>query len=252
MGSTAPNWIALIEPVYVPYDYGNAGKIPTDRVIVKNREQLRQWRASRPLEIFQYARNRFNKAGIDIYSCMFNFNDSCSDDEIEASFAFAQALGTNIMTANPTVASCKRLVPFADRHKVKIGVHNHNFAGDPNEIATTQSLVAATRLSPYMHVTLDIGHFVAAGGDPIEFIRGNHARIINLHLKDRYKNDPRPHSDDNTVEWGKGDVPIVQVLKLMKQQKYTFPAMIEYEYPGKGTAVEEVRKCYNYIKAALA
>ena len=54
------------------------------------------------------------------------------------------------------------------------------------------------------------------------------------------------------MEWGKGDVPIVQVLKLMKQQKYTFPAMIEYEYPGKGTAVEEVRKCYNYIKAALA
>jgi sugar phosphate isomerase/epimerase len=245
-------WIALVEPVRVPYDYGNGGKIPTDPEIVKARETLRKWRESRPLELFRYARKKFNDAGVTIYSSMFNFNDSLSDDEIECGFAIAEALGTNVLTANPTVASTKRLASFADRHKVKIGIHNHNFYKDPNEIATTASMVSALRLSPYINVTLDIGHFVAANEDPVKFIRDHHDRIVNLHLKDRYKNDVRPHSDENTVEWGKGDAPIKEVVRLMKAGKYPFPAMIEYEYPGKGTAVEEVQRCYDYIKVALA
>ena len=245
-------WIALIEPVFVPHDYGNGGKVPDDPVLVKNREELRKWRTSQPLEIFHYARKKFNDAGVEIYSCMFNFSDSCTDEEIESAFSMAKALGTDIITANPTVASSKRLAPFADRHKVKIGIHNHNFIDDPNEIATAESLVAATKLSPYLWVTLDIGHFVAGSQDPVKFIRENHARIINLHLKDRYKNDLRPHSNENTVEWGTGDVPIKAVLQLMKKEKYSFPAMIEYEYPGKGTAVEEVKRCLDYIRAALA
>jgi hypothetical protein len=37
----------------------------------------------------------------------------------------------------------------------------------------------------------------------------------------------------------------------MKKEKYTFAACIEYEYAGKGTAVEEVRKCLEYAKKAL-
>jgi hypothetical protein len=37
----------------------------------------------------------------------------------------------------------------------------------------------------------------------------------------------------------------------MKKERYTFPACIEYEYPGKGTAVQEVQKCLDYAKAAL-
>jgi hypothetical protein len=44
----------------------------------------------------------------------------------------------------------------------------------------------------------------------------------------------------------------VQVLQLMRDQRYTFPACIEYEYAGKGTAVEEVQKCLNFAKAALS
>ena len=245
-------WIALVEPVFVPHDYGNGGKIPTDPAVVKAREELRKWRASRPMELFRYARKKFTDAGVNLYSCMFNFNESLDDDEIECGFAIAQALGTNIITANPTVASTKRLASFADRHKVKVGIHNHNFYTDPNEIATTASFVSAFRLSPYICATLDIGHFVAASEDPVKFLREHHDRVVNLHIKDRYKNDLRPHSDENTVEWGKGDVPIKEVVRLMKNEKYPFPAMIEYEYPGKGTAVQEVQRCYDYIKAALA
>jgi hypothetical protein len=36
----------------------------------------------------------------------------------------------------------------------------------------------------------------------------------------------------------------------MKKEKFEFAACIEYEYPGKGTAVEEVRECVEYAPAA--
>lgn len=244
-------WIAQIEPVLVPHDYGNAG-VRTDPALKKAREELRQWRLSRPLEIFQYARKKFNDAGIDIYSCMYNFSDSCTDEEIDAAFPMAKALGTDKITANPTVATSKRLAPFADRHKVRIGIHNHNLFTNPNEIATTESMEAVLKLSPYLWITLDIGHAVAANVDSVKFIQRHHDRMLALHMKDRYKNDPTPHNDQNTVDWGKGDAPIKQVLQLMKKEKYSFPAIIEYEYPGKGTPVEEVKRCVDYMKAALA
>jgi hypothetical protein len=40
----------------------------------------------------------------------------------------------------------------------------------------------------------------------------------------------------------------------MKQEKYSFPASIEFEYevPAGSDAVKEVAKCLEYCKAALA
>ena len=244
-------WIAQIEPVWVPHDYGNAG-MQTDPALAKAREELRKWRLSRPLDIFEYARKKFNAAGIDIYCCIYNFSDSCTDDEIEAAFPMAKALGTDRITANPTVAITRRLAPFANRHKTPIGIHNHNLFTNPNEIATVQSMEAALALSPHFWITLDIGHAVAGNVDSVDFIRRHHDRILAIHVKDRYKNDPTPHNDQNTVAWGTGDAPIRQVLQLMKKERYPFPAMIEYEHAGKGTPVEEVKKCYDFMRTTLA
>ena len=66
-----------------------------------------------------------------------------------------------------------------------------------------------------------------------------------MHLKDRKKNQ-----GDNVV-WGTGDTPIKPVLQLLSAKKYSFPANIEYEYPGTDV-VAEVGKCYQFCKDALA
>ena len=39
---------------------------------------------------------------------------------------------------------------------------------------------------------------------------------------------------------------------LMKAKKYPFPTNIEYEYRGAGTPKEEVAKCFEFCKNALA
>jgi sugar phosphate isomerase/epimerase len=95
-------------------------------------------------------------------------------------------------------------------------------------------------------VNLDIGHFVSANYDPVAYIREHHANITNLHLKDRKKNQ-----GDNTP-WGHGDTPIKEVLQLLKKERWPIPADIEYEYRGTGTPTEEVKKCYEFAKQALA
>jgi sugar phosphate isomerase/epimerase len=88
--------------------------------------------------------------------------------------------------------------------------------------------------------------FRLANEDPVAYIEERHDRITNLHLKDRKRND-----GPNT-RWGQGDTPITQVLELLKAKKYPIPAHIEYEYDGPDGDVAEVRKCFDYVKAALA
>ena len=104
---------------------------------------------------------------------------------------------------------------------------------------------AALDLSKYARINLDIGHFSAAGYDPVAFIEQHHASITHLHLKDRKKND------GPNVPWGEGDTPIKPVLLLLKEKKYPIPAFVEYEYRGTGTPIEEVKKCLDYMRAVL-
>jgi hypothetical protein len=74
-------------------------------------------------------------------------------------------------------------------------------------------------------------------------------RIARVHLKDRQT----PAHGAGNLPWGTGDTPLKEILQLMKQEKYTFPASIELEYdvPAGSDAVKEVAKCLEYCQAAL-
>ena len=45
-------------------------------------------------------------------------------------------------------------------------------------------------ISKYFYANLDVGHYTAAGGDAVAFIKTYHDRITNLHFKDMEKNQP--------------------------------------------------------------
>ena len=73
-------------------------------------------------------------------------------------------------------------------------------------------------------MTLDIGHFIAGNNDPVAFIRQHHDRIVNIHVRDRKRNNGpnRP--------FGQGDTPIRDVLRLIRDNRYPIRCYLEYEY----------------------
>ena len=118
------------------------------------------------------------------------------------------------------------MAPFADKHKMIVAMHGHDNVRDPNQFAKPESFAEAMALSKYFWVNLDIGHFMAAGHDPVADIEEHHDRISNLHVKDRKKD----HGQN--TPWSQGDPPIKEVLQLLKGKKYDIPADIEFEYLG--------------------
>jgi sugar phosphate isomerase/epimerase len=211
----------------------------------KRQEETRKWRLSVSLDHFKDVRKKFDAAGVKLQAYNLSFNDNFTDDEVDRGFQMAGALGVTLITASSTLSSAKRVAPFAEKYKITVAMHGHSNLTDPNQFAKPESFAAALAMSKYFAINLDIGHFFAAGFDPVSYIEANHARITNLHIKDRKK-----ENGPNTP-WGQGDTPIKQVLQLLKEKKYDIPSNIEYEYQGED-AVVEVGKCFQYIKDSLA
>jgi sugar phosphate isomerase/epimerase len=211
-----------------------------------SRDDLRQWRTRVSMDHFRGVRKKFDDAGILLYAYNYSFRDNFSDEEIARGFEMAQALGVSIITASSTLSVVDRVDRQAQKARIKVGFHGHSDVKHPNEFSTPETFEKAMAgRSPYINVNLDIGHFFAAGFDPADFITRHHERIVTLHLKDRKKDNGA------NMPFGQGDTPIKPVLQLLEKNKFDIPANIEYEYKGVAT-VEEVKKCFEYCKEALA
>ena len=187
-------------------------------------------------------RKMYNDAGVNIHIHKMGFGPS--DEEIEFTFQVAKALGCFGVTTERNETLARRVAPFADKHKIWVGFHNHT-----NNYPVMDKPDPILELGQYIGFNLDIGHYVAGskGLSPIPVIEKYHDRIVSLHLKDRT-------ADGGNVPWGEGQTPIKEVLQLMRKEKWTFPAEIELEYkiPEGSNAVAEVAKCVQYCKEALA
>jgi sugar phosphate isomerase/epimerase len=211
----------------------------------KDAEALKEFRKNPPLDQMREVRRKFDDAGIDLYALNYSFQKAWSDEELARGFDIAQAMGVKYITSSTQVSMAKRLDPLAQKYKIVVAFHNHSNKA-PDEFARPEDFEEALRgASKYLAINLDIGHFTAAGYDPVSFLAEHHARIITLHIKDRKLNQ------GPNMPFGQGDTKIKEVLEILKTKRYPIPANIEYEYNG-GDTVEEVKKCFAYCKAALA
>lgn len=212
-------------------------------------DEVEKWRTNVSMDKFIEIRRLFNDAGVSIYAWKPNaFSESNTDAEIHYAFRVASVLGAGACTTefprgkNPDIQT-ERLGKIASQHGIYMAYHAHTQA-------TPSLWDKALQQSEWNAINLDLGHWVAGGNpDPIPFIKENHKRIESIHLKDR----TTPQDGAKNLPWGQGDTPIKQVLELMKEQKYSFPASIELEYeiPSGSNAVEEVVRCLNYCRNAL-
>lgn len=210
------------------------------------REELRRWRTTVGLDHFTSIRERFERAGLTLNAYNLSFQDHFSDAEIDRGFEMAKALGVPAITASANVNVIPRVAPLAARHGIPVAIHNHSRV-DPNEFSNPEQFAAAIAQGDgsSIAINLDIGHFAAANHDPVAYLRAHHDEIVTLHLKDRKRDQGA------NTPWGEGDTDIVQVLTMLRDQRWDIPANIEYEYRG-GDTIEEMRRCFEFCRRALA
>ena len=226
---------------------GRRGEAPTPEQIAARdaaQKATRDWRASATEATFKPVRKQIEDAGIALRGLCYNMNvQRTTDADIEYGFMMARWLGVDYMTTSTQVSMAKRMAPFSDKHKMPVGFHGHADVNNPDEVSTPETFEAVMATSKYHWANLDLGHFTEAGFDAVAFLQKHHARITNLHLKDKKKaggNGP----------WGTGDTPIKESLKLLQKNKWDIPGNIEFEYEGE--PVTEVSKCFQLCKEMLA
>jgi sugar phosphate isomerase/epimerase len=208
--------------------------------------ELKAWRLSVSMDKYEALRKMYNDAGVDIYAFKLEPNPNMSDEEYEYIFHVADTLGANHVTLelSNNAAFTKRVGDFAAKKKMRVAYHAHTQA-------SLTAWDAVLEQSTGNAINLDCGHFVAGTSEsPIPLIRKHSSRIASMHLKDRKK---ASNGGANLV-WGQGETPIKEILMLMRQEKYKFPASIELEYdiPEGSDAVAETSKCVQFCKNALA
>jgi hypothetical protein len=205
-----------------------------------------EWTRSATAATWAPVRKKIEDAGIDLRLLCYNINSRFTDDDIEYGFVMAKGLGVKAMSTSTQVSMAKRIAPFAEKHQLMVGVHGHDQINQPDEVSTKQTFEAVMAAGKYMGANLDIGHFTAANGDSVAFIKEHHARITNLHVKDMKRNGG-PYTP-----FGQGDSPIKEVLQLLSREKWDIPANIEYEYNDPDGTMAAMEKCFKYCKDALA
>lgn len=211
------------------------------------REEMSAWRQKASISKFEDFRNMYKKAGISIYAFKPDaFGMQNTDADIDYGLRAAKALGASHVTLEHpgNDAHTLKLGKAAEKYKLKVGYHGH-------EQQTYTFWDTALTQSPANSLNLDLGHFVAAGNaNPLDIIKQKSDRIVSMHIKDR---KTKANGGDNLV-WGQGNTPIGEALKLMRDNKYTFPATIELEYkiPNGSNPIDEVKKCLEFCKSALS
>ena len=206
------------------------------------------WRESVTMDKFEAVRKKFNAAGVYFFAYKPNaLAPENTDGEVMYALRAAKALGaTSVSVELPTdAAQTKRLGELAEKEKVYIGYHAHLQASETAwDIALAQS--------PYNTLNLDCGHYMAAGTSKeslLSLIETKHKHITSMHLKDRKSKV----NGGKNMPWGAGDTPLKEILTLLKEKKYKFPATIELEYdiPAGSDAVIETKKCRDYAQLLL-
>src|SRR5579871_2857507 len=200
------------------------------------RTALREWRLQAELDPYRSLGKQFRDANLKLKCYGLTFDDSFTDEEIEKGFQATRALGTDMIYASSPIGVFPRVAPFAEKYDVIVALHNHGIGPD--------DFAKAMAASKKVRVNLDVGHFVAAGYDPIAYIQDHHEQITHIHLKDRKKNN------GPEMPFGRGDTPLAEILRLLKKEQYGFPAYIEYV--GTDGQAIELKRCLDFCKDALA
>ncbi len=187
-----------------------------------------------PIEMFESFRKKIDVAGI---RCVSYYAPTIkTQKDLDDSIRFAKALGATNITGDPEGDVLRLVDERVSREGMTFGIHNHFFANRKFTYETPDDILNALRgRSKAMGCTLDIGHIISCGHDPIEAVKklGPHLKLF--HLKDIQA----PGAEVN-VPLGTGLCKIAEVMGLLR--KMSFTGLIAFEYEKEGDINEDVAR----------
>ena len=214
--------------------------------IEKYNQEMKKWRLSVPMSKFDDVKKVFDKAGIKIHIVKFS-PAKWSDEEIDYTFKAAKALGAKGVTDELGMEAVKRLAPFAEKYGMYAIFHTHMQFATPGF-----SYDPFMSISPAVMFNFDSGHFFGSTGlHPNTILEKYHDRIVSIHIKD--KTGPKTDPANTNQVWGQGEMPLEEVLLLIKKKGWPIYCDIELEYDVKpwSNAVKEVKTCVHYARQIL-
>ncbi len=214
--------------------------------VAKYNTELKEWRLALPMSKFAEARKLMNDAGISAHIVKFS-PARWSDEEIDYAFKAAKAMGAKGVTDELSMDAVKKLAPFAEKNGMYAIFHQHMQFATPGF-----NYEEFMSVSPAVMFNFDSGHFFGSTGiNPCTMLEKYHDRIISIHIKD--KTGPKTEPANMNQVWGQGEMPIEEVLLLLKNKKWPIFVDIELEYDVKpwSTSVKEVRTCMSYARQIL-
>jgi sugar phosphate isomerase/epimerase len=212
----------------------------------KYNQDLKDWRVGMDMTKVEGARKLFDDAGIGIHIVKFS-PARWSDEEIDYAFKAAKAMGAKGVCDELGEEAVKKLAPIAEKHGMYAIFHQHmqfateGFSYDP-----------FLAVSPAVMMNFDAGHFFGSTGiHPNTIIEKYHDRLVSVHMKD--KTGPNTDPANQNQVWGQGQMPIADVLLLVKKNNWPLYCDIELEYDIKpwSDAVKEVKTCVQYARNIL-
>lgn len=169
----------------------------------------------------------------------FGVTNGKDAEEWEQIFAFAKDMGIKVINCEPEKGHLDIVSALCDKYDVRASIHNHP---EPTTYWKPEIVLAALEgRSPKMGATVDVGHWMRSGLDPVECLKKLEGKIVHSHFKDLNEFGKK---DAHDVHWGTGKLPLQGVIDELKRQNFNGMLSAEYEYNwenNQGDVAESVR-----------
>ena len=126
------------------------------------------------------------------------------------------------------------------KHGIKFGYHNHEYEFESKEGKVLYDVLLDNTQPDLVHMELDLGWVIVGGKNPLDYFKKYPRRFPLWHLKDM--DLAKKHS----VEFGKGQLDILSMLKNRKQSGLDIMFVEQEEYAS--TPFESMKENMEYLK----
>ena len=164
-------------------------------------------------------------------------------EEWDKVFQFAKEMGIQVINVEPSDEHLDIVSSLCDKYQIRAALHNHP---KPSKYWTPDVVLKSLEgRSKLMGAAADVGHWMRSGLDPVACLKQLEGRIFHLHFKDLNEfGNPKAHD----VHWGTGKLPLADVLKELKRQKFKGMFSAEYEYNWENNKIDVKQSAINFRK----